>query len=150
MNATPALIASKPRAEVGHRTNQNEFETPVKSAWERGADMSEGVTLNPVRDEIRLQPLEAKNSTSPPATKQLRQNAELPSAIPPGVRLYLPETASPHWLTEARDRAKFRWNELRGQAQRGPREYPAQTLLAFAGVAFATGIMLRIWRSEGD
>jgi hypothetical protein len=86
----------------------------------------------------------------PPASRILTENSQPLSAIPPDVRPYLSEPVSPHWLRTARNRARFGLEQLRRQAQRWPREYPEQTLLAFAGLAFALGIMLRVWRSAND
>jgi hypothetical protein len=89
-------------------------------------------------------------STLPPAGRTLPDNSEPLSAIPPGVRSYLTEPALPYWLRTARARARIGLNELSRRAQTWPREYPEQTLLAFAGLAFAVGIMLRVWRSASD
>lgn len=50
------------------------------------------------------------------------------------------------WSKIARDRAHL----ARIRAQYYADEYPVQTLLALAGVAFVTGCVLRIWRANRD
>ena len=89
-------------------------------------------------------------STLPPASRTLPEIGEPLSVIPPGVKSYLSEPALPYWLRTARSRARYGLHKLRCRAQRRPREYPEQTLLVFAGLAFAAGIMLRVWRSASD
>jgi hypothetical protein len=89
-------------------------------------------------------------STLPPASRTLPEVSEPLSVIPPGVKSYLSEPALPYWLRTARGRARYGLHELRRRAQTWPREYPEQTLLVFAGLAFAVGIMHRVWRSASD
>ncbi len=86
----------------------------------------------------------------PSASRILTENSQPLSAIPPGVKSYLSEPTVPYWLRTARQRARVGLNEVRRRAQAWPREYPEQTLLAFAGMAFAVGILLRVWRSASD
>lgn len=82
-----------------------------------------------------------------PPERQLPENAQ--GEMPPGIKLYLTENQA-QWLTETSRRARMRLDELRRQAQRWRRQYPGQTMLAIAGIAFVIGIVLRSRRATSD
>lgn len=109
--------------------------------------MSEAIGAN-TSGEINFQ--SSESSALPHASGPSPQNSDLLSGIPAGVRHYLPEHSAAGWLTVARDRASSRWHDLRRRTRYWRHEYPAQTIWVMAGVAFATGMMLRIWRSASD
>lgn len=52
--------------------------------------------------------------------------------------------------TQARQTARRRVIEARVKVQYWKSEYPLQTIAALAGVAFVTGMALRIWRSNSE
>ena len=53
-------------------------------------------------------------------------------------------------VSDFADSARDRLYSARRRANYMTNEYPVQTILGFAGVAFVVGIALRIWRSNGD
>jgi ElaB/YqjD/DUF883 family membrane-anchored ribosome-binding protein len=58
-------------------------------------------------------------------------------------------TAGEH-MSDFADTARNRLYFARRRAHYLTNEYPVQTILGFAGLAFAIGFALRIWRSNGD
>ncbi len=109
--------------------------------------MSEAIGAN-TSGEIHFQ--SAEISALLHAGEPLPQNSDPLSGIPAGVRHYLPEHSASGWLTLVRDQARSRWHDLRRRTRYWQHEYPAQTIWAMAGMAFAVGMMLRVWRSASD